>query len=402
MPHSRVVCIALTFAVLVGWSSAGDEAPKVEQKQVDAAIQKGVTYLRGYAAKAQGGYREKVPWVDPAWVDELVLLTFLHAGVPETDPDFQKLFKFMLERKYTVKERRLLYCVVFQALILEEVDRVKFQDRIQQCAQWLVDVQCQNGQWDPYGTPSAAVEEMNDKLTSSIKDIPKAPDPFVPVPRRPKPKVVKTVEVKKLAKGDIGGDNGASYFAALGLWACRDAGVVLPKEVLLDARKWWVDSQPGHERGSAAKGMGWCYCEKRNPKLKCTAAYGSATAGGSGALAIYDRMLGLDSRKNKSIDDAVAWVASQPSLTQEQEWYYSYYFALQNAGILLDTEKFGDRDWYREGVKLLLGVQLETGAWPQKHPPHEWLQLSDTCFAILFLKRATRPFDAAEGGATNK
>ena len=44
------------------------------------------------------------------------------------------------------------YDVSLQAMILEEIDRVKYQARIAQCAQFLVDNQCPNGQWS-YGEP---------------------------------------------------------------------------------------------------------------------------------------------------------------------------------------------------------------------------------------------------------
>jgi len=80
--------------------------------------------------------------------DELILWTFVHAGVRESDPDFQKYFKKMVDGPL-----EKTYKVALQAMILEELDRIAYQHRIWQCAQFLIDNQCKNGQWN-YGSPT--------------------------------------------------------------------------------------------------------------------------------------------------------------------------------------------------------------------------------------------------------
>src|SRR5688572_30404544 len=100
----------------------------VDQKRIDEAIRRGIEYLKT---------SESPPW--DAHIpnsDELLLLTFIHAEVPEKDPKFQDLLKRCLDAPL---ERT--YKVALMAMSLEELDRVRYQGRIRQCAQFLVDNQ---------------------------------------------------------------------------------------------------------------------------------------------------------------------------------------------------------------------------------------------------------------------
>jgi hypothetical protein len=58
---------------------------------------------------------------------------------------------------------------------------------------------------------------------------------------------------------------------------------------------------------------------------------------------------------------------------------YYYLYGLERYCAFYDLAAVGGRDWYEEGARFLVGDQKEDGAWGE---------LSDTCFAILFLRRA--------------
>jgi len=383
---------------------------KVDQKRVDDAIKNGVKYLRTVTpglGKPLGNTGKH-----PQRNDELVLWTLVHAGVPESDPEFQRLFKNMMA---TDLERT--YLVSLQAMILEEMDRVKYQWRIHQCAQFLVDNLGRNGQWT-YGEISYYVTEIPvptggngggaDVATSGGSGS-KPPAPR-PVDKRGKPKVLKKVTVKKEKEGPASGDNSNSQYAALGIRACHDAGVVFPKECLQLAEKWWRAAQYGTKSdskdggyGVTADGEGWCYGPKDSHQ-----PYGSMTAGALGSLVIYDYVLAKDWRKDKDVLAGLQWITKRFSVTENVgppehadgnvNWMYYYYlYALERAGILYGTEKFGEHEWYPEGANVLLDAQKPNGAWTSKeHGNAVW----DTCFAILFLRRATRPLeDVATGGS---
>jgi len=146
----QALMLAALAAMPVGAEQdRGNKAASKLEARVEIAITQGVRYLKGQAGtlkvSAHGGR--------PIPVDELVLWTFIHAGLPESDADFQRLFKNMTDRRL-----EWTYSVSLQAMILEELDRVKHQPRIYQCAQFLVDNQARNGQWD-YGQPVEAAPE---------------------------------------------------------------------------------------------------------------------------------------------------------------------------------------------------------------------------------------------------
>jgi hypothetical protein len=151
----------LGSALLLGSFAWAGQEPKgdgavdpVLQAKIDDAIRRGVAYLK----KAES----VVAWEAMGNSDELILLTFVHADVSPRDPAFQPLLERMLAGKL---ERT--YKVALQAMVLEELDRVTYQERIWQCAQFLIDNQCANGQWS-YGEPSQAV--------NSVPSIPKVRD----------------------------------------------------------------------------------------------------------------------------------------------------------------------------------------------------------------------------------
>ena len=373
-------------------------APAVDQTRVDGAVRKGLGFLK--TAKTPGFEYAKI-----ADTYELVLLTFVHGGVSESDEKYQEYFKRMLEEPL---ERT--YKVVLQAMILEEIDRVKYQNRIVQCAQFLLDNQCVNGQWS-YGEPSAYVKDPGPAKEVATPAQPREGAREFGAPgRKEKPKVKTKIPVKKMKDGPATGDNSNSQYAALGLRACHDAGVLLPKESLLLARKWWIESQHDKEedKGVATGGdapgtpRGWCY-SKQAVCAKNHRAYASMTAGAVGALAIFDFILDQDRKKDPAIKSGLAWLNAHWSVTANEgpvefdissktELYY-YLYALERAGMLLDVPAMGKHDWYAEGAGAILDAQKADGSWfgGAKRCNPTW----DTCFAILFLKKATSRLEVA-------
>src|SRR2546428_2312872 len=119
-----VESLFLFCALAIGQDKKPDapQASPVDEAKVDAAIKSGIAYLRtAPSPPSHSGIKDS---------DELILWTFVHAGVGEADPDFQKYWKKMLDGPL-----EKTYKVALQAMILEEIDRVKHQERIAQCAQ---------------------------------------------------------------------------------------------------------------------------------------------------------------------------------------------------------------------------------------------------------------------------
>ena len=327
--------IPFTFAIML-CAAAQAKPPALDEKRVNAAIDRGVDYLRAKLSKKNNGTDK---------VRELALLAMVHAGVKKGDPLLDELVKEMAEEEPTTTYRTAL-----QAMVLRELDRAAWQKRIFQCAQFLVDNQCRNGQW-AYGEPTTYPEPK--------------PEPEIDV--RTKYKVLKQRE------GPNTGDHSNSQYAILGIRACHESGIVFPKEVLEKASQAWRETQTATQ--------GWSYGPKGNK------AYGSMTAGGVAALAILDTLQGQDWKQDGAIRDGLGWLKDNLLLTDNPgrpgPHHYYWLYALSRAALLTETDKFGKADWYLQGALYLLANQEADGSW-QKKPV-------DTCFAILFLRRATRP-----------
>ena len=72
--------------------------------------------------------------------------------------------------------------------------------------------------------------------------------------------------------------------------------------------------------------------------------------------------------------------------------YYHYYhlYTLERLGALSGKREFGGKSWYVRGAAFLLREQAKDGSWTDRScmRPKDVL---GTCFALLFLKRATAP-----------
>jgi hypothetical protein len=371
-----------------GQNAKAEGHPKVDQRKVDAAVAAGIAFLRGTNLAGLRGGTDDL---------ELVLYTLLHGGVSERDPDVQTLLKNLL-----ALEPQKTYNTALRAMCLEKIDRVRYQEEIWKCAQYLLDNQGATGQWG-YGTPT------------SYGPMPKGVPIGVETGGRPKAvdftdrKVRRRVPVTKKRDG-AAADNSNSQYAALGLRACHDAGIDLPKDAVVLARKWLLDCQAKEDSGAgnavatgglAAPPRGWSYTPEKM-------VYGSMTAGAIGSVCIYDYILdgekALSWKRDPAVLSGIAWlahnfsptgnpgvdkVAPGYSLIPDGAMYYYYLYAVERTGLLFGTEKFGAREWYPEGAAVLLKNQQANGSWPaaDTHRNPVW----DTCFSILFLRRATRP-----------
>ena len=79
-----------------------------------------------------------------------------------------------------------------------------------------------------------------------------------------------------------------------------------------------------------------------------------------------------------------------PSKKDTDSYHYCHLYAIERAGSLARKHLMGQRNWYAEGAQYLVNQQYEDGHWSDGTcmRPKDVL---GTCFALLFLKRATRP-----------
>jgi len=206
-----------------------------------------------------------------------------------------------------------------------------------------------------------------------------------------------------------------TQIALLALQSARRCGAEVPQGVwmksmnhLLDAQEssgpacvrrdeTWKPEVKGEPRtvGARDRSRGWGY----KPRTPGT---GSMTAGGVSSLAICRSELSgspgydgkLDARAEQGIWDGLGWLGAHftaaenpgpkdaPAAVGGKQYYWLY--GMERAGVLSGIPWAGEHDWYREGATWLVDHQEAGGFWPGNG-------LTETCFALLFLQRATPP-----------
>ena len=347
------------------------DPPKVNQRAIDYAVERGGAFLVAELARPiDGKFAEKIKYGR----DELMLYALAHVGV---DYSHHRAYVAALE-EISTQQLRNTYQASLTALALEAIDKVKYSWRLAQCAQFLVDNQCENGQWS-YGQPIA----MPDNL-------PKGP------PKDGGTGTVAAVKITRRGKGPKRGDNSNAQYAALGLRACASGGIQIPEDVFSLAAKWWEKNQ--------GKDGGWGYSDQGQVG---DPSHGSMTAGGVSSLIILRNLLRQDTTNFAGIKKALGWmgdnftITENPSYERTYQWHHYWLYAIERAGILGGTEKLGDHWWYSEGVDHLIKAQDQKfGSWLSERQGMESVggAAADTAFAILFLRRATKPLPKVATG----
>ena len=200
---------------------------------------------------------------------------------------------------------------------------------------------------------------------------------------------------RNLGRPFAGGDNSNTQFAALALWVARRHGIPAD-QALLNVEKYYRDSQQ-------AAG-GWSYEPLPLPgstKTFIGPATATMTCAGLIGLAVGR---GIATEKGKKVDlkkdkvlqaglEAVGSVltgrapaGSQGARPMRVDGGKIYYFlwTMERMAVLYDVKVLGGVDWYRWGAEQVLSSQGADGSWRGEFQPGG----SDTCFALLFLKRA--------------
>ena len=218
-------------------------------------------------------------------------------------------------------------------------------------------------------------------------------------------------------------DTSLQQYGLLGLWSAHTCGLELPRGAFAAAARHLLDVQA--ENGArlrlartrhaalrevvgtdatpraaegAATARGFAYQERDEPP------FGSMTSAGVSGLLLaragmtatgeVDRALAR--RIDDAIDDAFAWLAAEFSVRcnpgyaerGDHHWYY-WLYGLERSCELDGIAWLQGRDWYYEGALQLLSQQQANGSFRAEHA--STLLLDATCFAVLFLAKATPP-----------
>lgn len=364
--------------------------PRLEK--VQPAIDRGVAFLRETL-------RKKAEWnlappIGPPGGEVLygmyglIGLTLLECGVPAEDPDVLTIAEELrkggsaLTKTYAISATLFFFNRWSMSKPLSDVDRKLARTLGVRLCAGQIGAGLGKGVWH-YDCPvlmAAQEEELLEKLNAG-----------------------------QLAAGGAVRFYSVSntQFAMLALWGARKHGVPV-RPVLLHAAEHFHRTQfaDGH----------WVYDDTQNPTVLWT----TATAAGLMALAMEKALLEdrefnpfgkKDAEAGKRADVAKAFEYVGKSIGRKKgdpggakhdgksitplDWYVGsmfqadsggdlyYLWTIERLGVIYSMPVIEGKDWYDWGYPLVLEHQKADGSWRDRWPPQ-----IDTCFALLFLKRA--------------
>ncbi|HVS34567.1 MAG TPA: hypothetical protein VMS17_03230, partial [Gemmataceae bacterium] len=412
-------------ALLAGWAAwavliAAPAARAVDQEAVNRAIEAGVQYLHGGESLDANPTGSKT---QPDGVAALIGLTLLECDAKPDDPVLRKCLQKVRDDAVAMHETySLSLCIVFLDRLGDPAD----EPLIQSMAVRLLGGQSANGGWT-YTCPAIPESEVRrltdliqhpDQVVTPDKKDPDAKPGKLTVKDLPKEIQDQLAHLNSLPAPPVDTDqlgmpdNSNTQFGALGLWVARRHGMPVDKALeRLDHRfrttqhadgGWGYVSMggpgnppgpgagqiPGPGLGPAAPGgvMGgstatmtcagvMCLAVARGPKAEAAVANGKTLELSSDAvlksgLAALGTAVGAPVGKD-----------GKPASAGGKTFYFLW--SLERVGVILDQDKIGGHDWYDWGAEILVANQNPDGAWRGDYPP-----AVDTCFALLFLKRA--------------
>jgi len=229
-------------------------------------------------------------------------------------------------------------------------------------------------------------------------------------------------------------DLSSTQLAALALYSAQQFKMKIPPEVWIDIAEFTLAAQeedgPDHKRhdpvlsgdGYAVptdKARGFVYI-KGSPSRTEGVATGSMTACGianllmakdASAMTKKGRKLwtasNLDAKVHKAIWDGLAWLDLHWSASRNpsgHNYHFYYLYAVEREQDMRGKELVGKNLWYRDGaleiLKRIKKAQVkdpfdarapeQAAAFWNTGQTHDPKDVLDTCFALLFLKRATK------------
>lgn len=358
MPAWKLCGARGLLAAAMAWVVVGTAGPSASRAAPPGGNQP-VLAPKGRAAvtKAVGYLSQKAPDAGRGYAS-LAALALLKAGEPASSPAVASVIA-AIEKKFdggTYKPTIPNYEAGVDAMVLATADPVRYRDRLQVLAEFILSQQDQRGFWD-----------------------------------YPPPK-------KHL------GDTSMTQYGLLGLWAAAQAGIEVPRDAWERAGQWLIQTQltggafqyrPGEEprinHGLTAAGTGSLEIvalhlfpggeptagAPQGPKFGVLERVELAPQGSGSRLRLED----LKAAANRGVQ----WLAGNFQISRVDRFPMYYLYALERVAALTNAERIGSHDWYTEGVDHLATTQLPDGSWKAEEG-----DIGSTAFAVLFIVRATQ------------
>ncbi len=352
---ARVFAAGAVVICLAG--SAASPVQAQSDEQIAEARARGVKYLK----ERQRG--------DGSWqfsghdigITALCTIALIENGVPLNDSSVQKGYEYVKKNSIKLKNTYDLSLVI--VLYSRFGDR---RDRplIKSYAARLIAGQMDSGGWH-YDCPGPEIDA--EKILRNPSSGPKPKEGY--------------------------GDNSCTQFAVLGLWVASRTGINIDRTLAKVEKRFssnqaddggWAYVATNKDgkapSGDSMTGAGlFCLAVAQASQIREAIKSGKKTEGpeASGKSLLESRVF---DRGLKRTGDFVKGIA--PGSGRYFLW------SVERVGVLLGLEKIGETDWFKRGADVLLKTQTEDGGWPTAWAETDKDGLSDTCFALLFLRKA--------------
>jgi hypothetical protein len=366
---------------------------------VETAIKNGVAYL--WALQQDDG---TWPHQDIG-ATALAGLTLLECGVPPDHRSVQRAAEAVRREGILLTHT---YSLALTLLFLDALGDPRDAPLIQSLGARLLRGQLKTGGWT-YSCPRLEKAEIR-RLVAALEPPANPPRGAGPAEPKPLPKDLE-MALNRIKTGESPlpqeryGDNSNTQFATLAIWVARRHGVAVKKAIAQVGRRFRTSQTPSG---------GWAYV-LANPTatMTCAGLLGLAIAQGSANEASYRADFSkvhkdLKGAKPRALPDplqdqavvkglealeSVLGAAPGPGaiappdpgvMTWAGERDFYFWWSVERVAVAYDLPTIGKKDWYAIGTRIVLPQQREDGRWQGKYPQGG----ADTCFALLFLRKA--------------
>src|SRR5262249_32817093 len=180
--------------------------------------------------------------------------------------------------------------------------------------------------------------------------------------------------------------NSNTQFAVLAVWVARKYGVPVERTLSMVEAHYHAGQNDDGSFAYSGRGRQW------PDSMTCSGLLGLAV--GRGAVSDDDGKArpARDPHIEKGLryltENVVGSAGKKPGASGRLIGLDSHgdlycLWSLERVAVAYDLQTFGGKEWYSWGARLLVGWQAEDGSWTDVFP-----KVPDTCFALLFLKRA--------------
>ena len=393
----RAAALAAVLSLLAAAPAAAQQP--ADPATINSRIELGVKFLKKEQKGA--GY-----WGTGATAKEnngigytaLVGLTLVECGVPTSDPGLKRAAGIV---RAAAGDLDSTYELTLAILFLDRMKDKVDTRYIQLLAGRLIAAQMPSGGWGykthKYGEPSVL------KLVDALRKVSAKTDPPPDVTkiRQGLPEDMRRLPIWVDGEGklpadpkdkgqdlyDATTDNSTTHFAMVGLWAARKHDIPVDRTFALVNRRFRTSQGPGGT---------WSYPFVRTgadggPQFTCIAllgvAIGHVVAPEPGVRPENDPVIiNAFAALGKAVGGPVGDTVGRPTVKDAGGLYFLW--AIERIAVLYDLQKLDNKDWYLWGAEILVCHQLADGSWGDDGGFPGQSPIVNTCFALLFLKRA--------------